>query len=297
MLNFKTIIGGVKVVGKWAAKNMPTILTVVGVGMMAGATVEAIKTTPEAKEALDEIENDPELTHKQYFFKKTKTIAKYYWKTATLDILGGVAIFGGNHINLRRLATATALLSTKTDELKKLEEKVLEKDGAKKLQKYKDEIIQEDVKKAAGDQFDISTVYNTGKGNTLCFDPIGQRFFLSDLEYIRQMRDEFNNAQAEQMQRGKEAVASLNDWYGYIELPPLDGRFNGKRMGPNLGKDLGWRNRMMQLKFTAGLLDNDQTFNVIGFTDNGGPKWDLDISDDYGSDYTDDSTDMPFRGR
>lgn len=296
MINFKTITDGVKVVGKWAARNMPTILTVIGVGMMTGATVDAIKEAPVAKEELDILEEE-ELTHKEYFVKKTKIIAKHYWKVAALDILGGVAIFGGNHINLRRIATATALLSTKTDELKKLEQKVLEKDGAKKLQKYKDEIIQDDAKKAAGDCFDISTVYNTGKGNTLCFDPIGQRFFLSDLEYIRQMRDEFNNAQMEEKQRGKEAVASLNDWYEYIELPPLDGRFNGKRMGPNLGKDLGWRNRPVQLKFTAGILPNDQTFTVIGFTDRGGPKWDLDISDDYGSDYTDDETDMPWRGR
>ena len=296
MLNFKTIIGGVKVVGKWAAKNMPTILTVVGVGMMAGATVEAIKEAPLAKEELDILDTE-ELTHKEYFVKKTKIIAKHYWKVAALDILGGVSIFGGNHMNLRRLATATALLSTKTDELKKLEQKILEKDGEKKLQKYKDEIIQEDAKKAAGDYFDISTVYNTGKGNTLCFDSIGQRFFLSDLEYIRQMRDEFNNAQGEQMQRHKEAVASLNDWYGYIGLPPLDGKFNGKRMGPNLGKDLGWRNRLMQLKFTAGMLENDQTYSVIGFTEKGGPRWDLDISDDYGSDYTDDETDTPWRGR
>lgn len=296
MINFKTITDGVKVVGKWAARNMPTILTVIGVGMMTGATVDAIKEAPVAKEELDILEEE-ELTHKEYFAKKTKIIVKHYWKVAVLDILGGVSIFGGNHINLRRIATATALLSTKTDELKKLEEKVLEKDGKKKLQKYKDEIIQEKVKNAAGDSFDISTVYNTGKGTALCFDSIGQRFFLSDLEYIRQMRDEFNSALAEQMQRHKEAVMSLNDWYGYIGLPPLDGRFNGKRMGPDLGKDLGWRNRLMQLKFTAGMLDNDQTYSVIGFTDAGGPKWDLDISDDYGSDYTDDETDTPWRGR
>lgn len=299
MMNFKTILDGAKVVGKWAVKHAPQLLTIAGVGAMAGATVHAVVESPKAKEELDAIENDPELTHKEYISAKAKTIFKHYWPTALLTIGGAGMIFGGHHINVKRLGVATALLSTRTEELKKLEQKVLEHDGEKTLEKYKDEITNEEVKREAKKQgiTDLSTVYNTGKGTTLCFDPIGKRFFLSDLEFIRQMRDEMNNDISEQMQKMKEAVMSLNDWYGYIELPPLNGRVNGHKMGPDIGKDLGWRNRTMQLRFTSGMLENDQTYVVVGFTDNGAPKIDPNICDDYGSHYEDDETDMPWRGQ
>ena len=297
VFSWKTVLDGAKVVKKYAIRYAPQILTGVGIACMAGATVHAVHTAPIAKAHLTLIDDDPNLSHKDYILKKTRCYAEFYWPTLLMTFGGAGMIIGGQHISLKRLGMATAIIGSQREELKDLKDKIAEKYGNKELGKIQDEITQDKVKnEAERKHLDISTVYNTGKGTTLCYD-VYHGFFLSDLEYIRQMRDAFNNDIAEQMQHGHESVMSLNDWYEYIGLEPLDGCVNGKKFGPDIGKDMGWRNRTMQLRFTAGLLDNDQTYMVVGFTESGAPKWDLDISDDYGQPYTDDETDTPWRGR
>jgi len=309
MLNFiKAINPGTvkqawKVSKKYVIKNAPKILTIIGVAAMGASTVHAIAVSPKAKAEVDEIEQDEDLTHKEYLKKKTLTYLKYYWPEFILVFGGGACVFGAQHINAKRITAISAALATQTDKLEKLQNVIKSEDGEKKLEKYQDKVAQEDVK-AHAQGLDMSTVYNTGKGNTLMFDPIGKRFFLSDLEFIKREAEEFAMEIARQMQHGEEAVQSLNDWYETIHLPPLDGQIEvGGRdiqVGPNIGKDLGWRNRMMRLQITSGMLENDQTYFVIGFKDGFEPKLDPNICDDYGSSYSsrygDDETDMPWRG-
>ena len=295
-VNLKTIVSGAKIVAKFAAKHAPTILTAFGVGCMAGGTVTAIVNAPKAKEQLDILNDDPELDHREYNRARFMTVLKYYWLTTLLTTGGAVMIFGGHHMNMRRIAGLTMLLGTRTEDLKKLEQAIVDTDGENKLRKYQDKAIQTDAENHA---VGLGTVYNTGKGNTLCFDPIGKRFFLSDLDYITQQEQKFNADISHNMQRGMEAVMSLNNWYEYIDLPPLDGNIEvGDRVvpfGPNIGKDLGWRNRGILLKKTAGMLSDGTTYIVIGYKHGYGPTWDLNIEDDYGTPY-DDETDMSWRG-
>lgn len=304
MISLNTIKTAWKVSKKYVIKNAPKILTIVGVAAMAGATVHAIAVSPKAKAEVDEIEQDEDLTHKEYLKKKTLTYLRFYWPEFLMVFGGGACVFGAQHINAKRIAAISTVLATQTDKLEKLENVIKTEDGEKKLQKYQDKVAQNDAEAHAGN-LDISTVYNTGKGNTLMFDPIGKRFFFSDLEFIKREAEDFTMELARQMQRGEEAVSSLNDWYEAIHLPPLDGTIEvGGRdipVGPNIGKDLGWRNRMMRLQITSGMLENDQTYFVIGFKDGFEPKLNPDICDDYGSSYDgrygDDETDMPWRGR
>lgn len=294
-MNLKTLAEGAKIAKKLGVKYLPQILTGLGITMMAGATIHAIKVTPEAHETIQQIEEDDELSHKEYVKAKTLALAHFYWPELLMTFGGAGLIIGGQHVSLRRLGVATALLSTERDKVQKLENKIEEKFGNKKLNDIKDEIIQDEAK-AKATNLDLSTVYNTGKGNTLIY-VMYWGFCLSDMDFIRRATQDCNDDICSNMQRGKEAVVSLNDWLEYINLPPIDGRVNGKRLGPNLGKDLGWRNRSIRLRVTAMMLDNDQTCLAVGFTDEGGPIPDPDISDDYGSDYIDDETDMPWRGR
>lgn len=294
VFSWKMVMDGAKIAKKYAVKYAPQILTGIGIGLMAGATVHAIATAPKAKAALDKIEDDPDLNHKQYILKKTRTLAAFYWPELLMTFGGAGLIIGGQHISLKRLGMATAIISTQREEIKDLKDKVAEKFGNKKLTEIEDEITKDKVSSI----LNSSEVYNTGKGTTLFCDAIGQRLFYHDLERIRQERDAANHDISEQQQHGHEAVMSLNDWYSdYLGLPPLDGRIDGKKMGPNIGKDMGWRNRLVQLRFTSILLPNDQTCMVLGYTDNGGPQWDMNISDDYGLNYEDDETDMRWRGQ
>ena len=300
MISFKTITKllvpvtkGAKVVKKFGVRYAPQILTGLGIASMAGATVRAIKTAPKAKKAIDEIEADNSISHKEAAKKKTLAYAKFYWPELLMTFGGAGLIIGGQHISLGRLSTAVGLLGIEKDKVKKLTDKISEKYGDKELLKLQDEIARDDAKAHA--PMDISTVYNTGDGTMLCYEPNMQRFFWSDLEKIRKARDELNHEMSRQMQRMDEGVLSLNDWYRKINLPPMDGKFQGRRLGPNIGKDFGWRNRMIELQITAGVLPNDQTYFVIGFTPQGAPESDQDIEADYGSSYEDDETDMPWR--
>ena len=299
MLSLKTLQQGWKVSKKFIIKNAPKILTIVGVTAMAGATVHAIVVSPKAKTEVTKIENDPDISHKEYVKKKTLTYLKFYWPEFLMVFGGGACIFGAQHMNAKRIAAISTVLATQTDKLEKLENAIKSEDGEKKLEKYKDKVAQTDAEEHAHG-LDMSTVYNTGKGNMLCYDPIGKRFFLSDLEFIKREAEEFAMEQARLMQHGEEAVQSLNDWFEVLHLPGLDGQIDaGNRyisVGPNIGKDFGWRNRMMRLQITSGMLENDQTYFVIGFKDGFEPKLDPDICDSYGSTYSgDDETDMRWR--
>lgn len=293
MISFKTVISGAKVVKKFCVRYAPQILTGLGIASMAGATVHAIKTAPKAKKAIDEIEADNSISHREAAKKKTLAYAKFYWPELLMTFGGAGLIIGGQHISLGRLSTAVGLLGIEKDKVKKLTDKISEKYGDKELLKIQDDIARDSAQAHA--PVDTSTIYNTGFGTMLCYDPNTQRFFWSDLEKIRKARDELNHEMSRQMQRMDEGVLSLNDWYRKLNLPPIDGRFQGKRLGPNIGKDFGWRNRMIELQITAGVLPNDQTYFVIGFTPQGAPEMDADIEDDYGTSYGDDETDMPWR--
>ena len=292
-INLKTLKEGGEIILRFVVDKSPTILTTLGVLAMAAGTAKAIVEAPKAKEELEDVESDPELSHKDYILKKSRVILYHYWATAALTLGGAGIIFWGHKISLGRTAAALAAYQMSKDDLKKLEDKIVETDGEKKLNKYKDAITKDEVGTGPSD---ISTVYNTGHGNTLFYDPIGRRFFISDIEYIRQQAAVFNMELAKQIKISKKAVMSLNDWYDFIDLEELDGTIDGNKVCANIGKDMGWRNRLIDLKFTSILLSNNEHCTVMGYSKNGGPEWDMNISDDYyADDLEEDSSDMNWR--
>jgi hypothetical protein len=292
-INLKTLKDGGEIIFNFVIKNSPTILTTIGVIAMAAGTAKAIVEAPKAKEELEDVESDPDLSHKDYIKAKARVILYHYWSTAALTAGGAGIIFWGHKISLARTAAALAAYQMTKDDLKTLEDKIVETDGEKKLNKMKNSILKDEVGTGPND---ISTVYNTGHGNTLFYDPIGRRFFLSDIEFIRKQASIFNMELAKQIKLSKKAVMSLNDWYDFIDLEPLDGTIDGNTVCTNIGKDMGWRNKLLDLKFTSILMSNNEHCTVMGYSRNGGPEWDMNISDDYYTDdLEDDSTDMKWR--
>lgn len=283
-LDLKKINNLWRTVLKFVEQNSPTILTIIGVGLMTAAIIDTISEAPKAKDELDALDQDTEVSHKEYNKIKAKIIAKHYWPISVMGCGGAGLIFWGHKISLGRTASAIAAYQMSKDNLKKLEDKIVDMDGEKHLKLAKEDILKDDVGK--GPKKD-ELIYHTGHGLDLFYDAIGKRFFYSDIEYIRQQTANLNFDLAEQMKNGNYAVASFNDWCEYVGLEPLDGFIrDGKRkrkaVGPNIGKDLGWRNRLIELDFTSMLMANDEHCAVVGFTENGAPKWDIDISDDYG---------------
>lgn len=282
MILSKTIKNGIRVVSKFASENSPTILTVIGVSLMIGGVVATIIEAPKAKDDLDILEEDDELSHKVYLKEKTRIIASHYWKTASMTIGGAGLIFWGHKINLGRTAAALAAYQMSKDDLEKLKDKIIETDGEKHFNKLDEAITKDEVKR---NPFNSATVINTGHGNTLFYDPIGRDYFLSDMEFIRQMRDEANLDMAKTQRQLRKAALSYDDWREYIGLPALDGIVDGKKMGFPIGKDLGWLNRNIELKITCTMLPDDTVCHIMGFTKYGGPEWYANIGDEDRAEY------------
>lgn len=281
-MNFSKIKNGMRIISKFASQHSPTILTVIGVGLMIGGVAITIVEAPKAKSDLDILEEDDELTHKEYVKEKARVIAQHYWKTATMTLGGAGIIFWGHKISLGRTAAALAAYQMSKDDLEKLKDKIVETDGEKHLNKLEEAITKDEVKR---NPFNSATVINTGHGNTLFYDPIGRDYFLSDLEFIRQMRDEANLDMAKTQRSCRKASLSYDGWREYIGLPALDGIVDGKKLGPAIGKDLGWLNRNIELKITCTMLPDDTVCHIMGFTKYGGPEWYANIGDEDRAEY------------
>ena len=283
-LNIKTITKGAKILAQTVSKHSPTILTVVGVCCMIGAVAVTSVEAPKAKEDLNDLEEDDsfrDISHKEYIARKVRIILYHYWKTAALTVGGTGIIFWGHKISLGRTAAALAAYQMSKDDLKKLEEKIIETDGEKHLDKLKEEVTKDEIKRVP---FNSATVINTGHGNTLFYDPIGRDYFLSDMEFIRQMRDEVNLSTSKLLGKNKKSAISYDIWRDYIGLPPLDGIVDGRQIGFAIGKNLGWINRNIELKITCAMLQDDTVCHILGYTANGAPKWCENIDDYYWDD-------------
>lgn len=211
----KTIQTGAKVSGRFLEKNLPNILMVLGTAGVVGGTVMAVKKAPAAKEALDEVREewneieDKEKRNKaDYIFKLVRIGTRYYW-TVALVVGGSISCFWvANHINLKRLSAALTAVAISRENLKDLEDKIVEMDGEKKLTKYRDEIAKDRVQKS---DVDLDNVY--GVGEHLCYDSIGKHYFMSDIEKIKRAERMVKEDLRDQLRRGDNyAFVPLSDF-------------------------------------------------------------------------------------
>ena len=183
----KTVKVGMKVGGRWAMKNLPTILTAVGtVGVIIGV-VDAVKRTPDAKDELDEateewesLEDKEKRSKADYIFKKVRIGVKHYG--VTILIIGGsiVCFWVAHRICWKRLSAALILAATQKENLKDLEEKIKEKDGEKVLKNMKDEIAGEKAKKEFKDADQRPTALSP---EVLMWEPLGKHRFVGRDEH------------------------------------------------------------------------------------------------------------------
>lgn len=296
MINAATLVHSGRMLGKTishaAVKHLPEILTVIGVGMNIAATITAVVEAPKAKAEMTELSNDPDLDHKEYNRRWLRCAFYHYWPTVALSICGTAFIFGAQKVSIARTAAALAALQLKSDDLEKLKKKISDMDGEQHFQAIKNELAKDEV---ITHPINMSTVVNTGHGNMLFYEPIGGGYYLSDLEFIRKMRDEANDELSDAKAFGRKAVISLNSWFDYIGFKPLDGKAgpNGK-VAPSIGNDIGWVNRKIDLDITVMKLEDDTIVHVLGYKNGGEPRWCKDIGDMYW-DFQDDETDMADR--
>lgn len=252
-----------------ASRRSPEILIGIGIAGMITTTVLAVKATPKAMELMraekrrknkdstiifDEAKSTYRGHGKQPYccklslFETVKTTWKCYIPAVSTGIVSAACLIGAQSVNARRnaaLATAYKLSETAFTEYK---DKVVETIGEKKEQAIKDKITQEKLEK---NPVSSNEVIMTEKGNTLCFDPLSARYFLSDIDQIKRVEYALN-----EMMFVTDYV-SVNDLYDELGLAHT-----------SVGDDLGWclhRDGKAKFDFSARIADDGRPCLVLDY--------------------------------
>lgn len=227
-------------------KHSPEILTGIGIAGMITTTVLAVKATPKALRLIDE-----EKEHSREELKPVdvvKTCWKCYIPAAVTGTVSIACLIGASSVNARRntaLATAYKLSETALTEYK---EKVVETIGEKKERDIKDAIAKGKLEKNPVQEHNIIF---TGKGDSLCYEPLSDRYFTSDIEKIRKAANDLNTRMFDEM------YISLNEFYSEIGLKEIA-----------IGEEIGWNinnGEKIDLYFSAHLTDDNRPCLVIEF--------------------------------
>lgn len=252
------IISIAKTAGGFIQQNSPTILTGMAVAGVVGTVVAAINATPKAVEIVElekrkrehivyyvgdeEVEMKQELTK----FDIVKLTWKEYIPTAIMGTVTIGCIIGAHSISMKRTAALAGLYSLSQKALEEYESKVEEVVGKNKANKIKDEIAQDWLDK---NPVDKNNIIRTGYGDTLCYDILSGRYFMSDIEKIRQAQNDFNQQLITDMS------LCLNEFYGLLGLDTI-----------GLGEEVGWSvGKLMDIRFTSKLASDGTPCLVMDY--------------------------------
>lgn len=263
-MNKTNVTAFIKNVQKVLVKHSPEILTGIGITGLLTTTVLAVKATPKALKLIEEEkqrQNDilledakakGEETCAQITALKPIDTLKVTWKCyipAAVTGIGSVAcIIGASSVNAKRnaaLATAYALSETA---LQEYQEKVVETIGEKKEQVIREQIDKDHIDRNPVSQLDV---YDTRKGNTLCFDYYSGRYFYSDIEEVKKAVNLINSSLL------RNDYVSLNDLYDELGLPA-----NG------IGDSVGWNvirlgRDLVQARISSHVTDDGRPAVVV----------------------------------
>lgn len=205
------------------SKHSPEILIGIGIAGMVTTTVLAVKATPKALQLIEDRKHELDVD-KLTPVETVKTAWKCYVPAVITGAVSIACVVGSHSVNARRnaaLATAYKLSETAFSEYR---DKVTETIGEKKERAVRDKISEEQVK---NNPISKTEVIVTGKGSTLCFDPLSSRYFYSDLEKIKRAVNKLNY-EINTSPFCNDGV-TLNNFYEEIGLP-----------GTMTGDGLGW---------------------------------------------------------
>lgn len=232
---------------KVLSDRSPEILTGLGIAGMITTTVLAVKATPKALELINEAKREIG-TDKLTPIDTVKTAWKCYIPATVTGAASIACLIGASSVHLKRnaaLATAYKLSETALTEYR---EKVIDTIGEKKEQ-----LVREKIDKDHIDRNPVSKneVIVTKRGNTLCYDYMSGRYFMSDIDLIKKAENEINKRMLHDMF----GYASLNEFYDEIGLD---------RVGT--GEKLGWNvHNLVDVRISSQIADDGRPCIVVGF--------------------------------
>ncbi len=233
-------------------KSDPRVYLGLGiVGMLTG-TVLASKATPKAVDILEK--------KKVVLKKKSKDevtvieAAKKTWKLylpATLMCTASIAcLIGSDVLHEKRNTALLAAYQLSSTALAEYKNSVIDTVGEKKEREIKDNLAQKQVSEQHNNK---ECVIETGRGNSLCYEPWCGRFFRTNIDDLRQAEVTINSRVL------TDGYASMNDFTGEIGLKDND-----------VGNVIGWNSNDglpfdKDLSFTSCLSPWDEACTVISY--------------------------------
>ena len=233
--------GVIKKFGKELAgavqKNSPSILGATAIVCTIGALVSLWRAKDKIDDAIatkrkknsDILKSDKT---EEEIEKETKANTKECIKEVALAIAPTVIFTGlsigciieAQRINNKRLAAISAAYTLAEKNLEDWKKKVEEMYGKNKAEKVEDEI-----KKDRADEvlknYNASNVINTGVGSTLFIDEDSGQMFISDINYLHKLENDFNREILDVCSAYYDNDMSdsyemdISDWYGKLNLP------------------------------------------------------------------------------
>ena len=220
------------------------ILTGLGLGLCAMASVTAAKYSPYAMQALAEKrEENEELPVKDM----VKTVIPYVLPTGLFFMAGSICIVKAADIHIKKETAAMAAYTLLSESTRDYKEKVREVLGDQKEKKVEEAVAKEALAK---NPVSNSEIIITGKGDTLCFEKISGRYFRSDIEKLKKIENELNRRMMDM------TFISLNELYLQMGLSPVT-------LGDELGWDIG--RGLISMQFSAQLTDDGDPCLVVDF--------------------------------
>lgn len=211
------------------SKHSPEILIGVGIAGMITTTVLAVKATPKALSLMEEKKQELDV-EKLTPIETVKTTWKCYAPAAITGAVSIACIVGSHSVSARRKAALATAYKLSESAFSDYREKTMETIGEKKEKAIRDKVSEKQVQE---NPKTTTEVIMTGKGKTLCFDPLSSRYFYSDLEKIKRAANKLNY-EINTAPFHNEGV-TLNDFYEEIGLP---GTMTGDGLGWNLNTGL-----------------------------------------------------------
>lgn len=211
-----------KTIGAFADKHSPEILLGFGIGGMVSTVVLSVAATPKAMKAMDE--------EKKQTKKKLTTweVIKASWKYYIPAFLTGAAsiacLIGSNTVHSKRNAALATAYALSESTLKRYSEKVVETIGEKKERQIREKVSEEIVSEHPVSK---TEVVMASSGETLCYDPKSDRYFMSDWNRIQKAVNDIN------LRLRSEMYIPLNEFYCELGLNNTD---SGKLLGWNIEK-------------------------------------------------------------
>jgi hypothetical protein len=229
---------------KTLTKKSPAILTGLGVGGVVATAILAVMATDRAKDKLYE-----ETRGNHIRLSRRETVAlvwQYYIPTTVVAISSIGCIIGSQTISLRREAVLASLYSLAESNLEIYKDKVRELVGRTKEDYIQDEVSQERLNRHP---IEGSQVIIAG-GDSLCFDSLSARYFMSGIEKIRAIVNSLNHSLMTEM------YVTVNEFYSELGLESIKD-----------GDLMGWsvENGLIEIQFNSRIATDGRPALVLDY--------------------------------